>query len=473
MQRLRRMPLMLAMGIVAVLVLTGCGGSWIRVQNVGSAPATVVLTYLDEDGRVVTTDTRVLAPGAATNFPQRDNQNLPDGYEGSALIESDQPIIALRRVDMKGLTADMVDGGTLSIGSGGTSVYLPLVMNQAGPWQTWNSRFSIQNLSDSATACVTITYIGEGSGTPVGYDPAAPGEGRTDPACPSGGRPIEPRATLARGPDSFRAPAGFAGAVRIDSVSNARGVPAANISATAETWNDAFNLVTSYRGLNRSEAGSTVLLPLIEREVGPDASFNTFVHMQAADTARVVRVRLHIEGVDGSGAPVVKDSEFSFRGARSCVQVAPDETNCLTPGDALPSGFSGWARLEASSAITAVVERGSYFYGYGSYAGTAQSNGGSRIALPAVNRDSFLRIMAAGVGTASVTARYISEDGSQRTANFSVSGSTTVFVSNHVADGFDGAAFLEADRPIVVVASYGVGGAGPDRGLLYDGVPLP
>jgi hypothetical protein len=195
--------------------------------------------------------------------------------------------------------------------------------------------------------------------------------------------------------------------------------------------------------------------------------------MQAADTSRVVRVRLVIEGTDGSGAPVAKTSEFSFRGAKSCVQVANDGANCLLPGDALPSGFSGWARIEASAAISAVVERGSYFYGFGAYSGVSQSNAGRRIALPAVGHDSWLRIMTASGGATSVRARYVSEDGHQRSATISVSGSTTVFLSNQVEPGFDGAAILESDQPIIVVASYGVGGAGPDRGLLYDGIALP
>ena len=473
MQMPARLPFLLLASAIAALVLTGCGGSWIRVQNVGSSPATVTLTYLDAEGRVVTTDTRVVAPYASTNFPQQDNANLPAGYSGSAVIESDQPIIALRRVDMQGRSAEMVDGGALAIGSGGTAVYLPLIMNQAGPWQTWNSRFNIQNLSDTVTACVTITYISSATGTAVGFDPAEPSEGQTDPACPSGGRPIAPRATLNRTTSAFRAPAGFSGAVRIDSTSNSRSVPAASISATVENYNDSFNLLTSYRGLNRSEAGSTVLLPLIEREVGPDASFNTYFHMQAADTSRVVRVRLVIEGTDGAGAPVAKTSEFSFRGTKSCIQVANDGTNCLLPGDALPAGFSGWARIEASSAVSVVVERGSFFHGFGAYSGVSQSNAGRRIALPAVGYDSWVRIMTAGGGSTNVRARYISEDGKQRSSTISVSGSTTVFLSNQVEPGFDGAAVLESDQPIIVVASYGVGGAGPDRGMLYDGIALP
>ena len=154
-----------------------------------------------------------------------------------------------------------------------------------------------------------------------------------------------------------------------------------------------------------------MLLPLIEREVGPDASFKTHFDMQAADTSRVVRVRLVIEGTDGAGAPVAKTSEFSFRGTKSCIQVANDGTNCLLPGDALPAGFSGWARIEASSAVSVVVERGSFFHGFGAYSGVSQSNAGRRIALPAVGYDSWVRIMTAGGGSTNVRARYISEDG--------------------------------------------------------------
>ena len=134
-----------AFGILLLLLCSACGGQWIRVQNVGSGPATVVVTHLDAEGRIVTQESLEVAPGAAANFLLDSNDNLPAGHRGSSLIESNQPIVAIRQADRQGQSADMVDGETLSMRAGGTSLYLPMVMNRADPFQSWSSRINIQN----------------------------------------------------------------------------------------------------------------------------------------------------------------------------------------------------------------------------------------------------------------------------------------------------------------------------------------
>ncbi len=467
--------LALIVAIPLLVLASACRDPWIRVQNVGDSPANVTVTYLDKDGNTVAQDSRQVAPGAAVNFSQGRTSQLPDGYRGSALVESDQPIVALRRTDMKGSTADMVDGDTISTMTGGSQLYLPLVMSHGGPWNSWNTRFNLQNLSESAT-CVTLTYISSDTGDVEAVDP--PSRAAAPRECADGGRPLAPLATMFRDSDTFGVRSGFQGAVRIETSTSKLAKPgsAPAISATVDTWNATFNLLTSYHALDGSEMGTTVLLPLVEREVGPQSSYNTYFQIQSTVGSLPVNVQLHIEGVDASGTRVSKDNTLTLNGAMKCVQVANDSTNCLAAGDVLPSGFTGWARLVSARPIGVVVERGSYYYDFGSYRGIANSQAGRFVALPAVKRNSWLRILAADGGAANVRVRYVAPqlDGGEQSVVVGVNGLTTILLANEAAlpDGFDGSAILEADRPIVAVVAFDAGAGGGDRGLLYDGVTV-
>jgi hypothetical protein len=182
---------------------------------------------------------------------------------------------------------------------------------------------------------------------------------------------------------------------------------------------------------------------------------------------------MHIEGTDAAGTPVVRDSSFTFTGARSCAQVANDAANCLNGGEPLPTGFSGWARITASSAVAVVVQRGSYFGAFGTYPGISELAATNRIALPAVQHPGWFRIVPAGGGSANVRVRYFAADGAERSSQVAVNGVATVFQANALPGGWDGSAVLESDRPIAVVAFYDVGGAGVDRAFLYAGAPAP
>src|SRR5690349_5470913 len=76
----------------------GNENSWIRVQNIGSDNANVEIDYFDEAGKLAAKDTcpsatcPAMYPGSGWTFFQRDNPNLPQGFQGSAVISTDQPI---------------------------------------------------------------------------------------------------------------------------------------------------------------------------------------------------------------------------------------------------------------------------------------------------------------------------------------------------------------------------------------------
>ena len=202
----------------------GVENSWIRVQNIGAVAADVTVTYFNEDGAQMAKDEcpsaacGAVGPGQGWTFFQEGNPQLPPGYKGSAVVESDQPIVALQAKDIRRNGAFMVDGNTTTVQAGASTMYLPLIANRDGPQNDWNGRFALQNLSDTVTACVTLTYLSNYTDGEIAWDPYKPGDknGVKQRDCPNGGRPIAPRGTLFRDPDTFGLPANFTGSVRID-----------------------------------------------------------------------------------------------------------------------------------------------------------------------------------------------------------------------------------------------------------------
>src|SRR4051812_43684266 len=193
----------------------GNENSWIRVQNIGSDNANVEIDYFDESGKLAAKDScpsttcPTMYPGSGWTFFQRDNPSLPQGFQGSAVISTDQPIVALLAKDVYRGSLYSIGGSTMTTGVGSHRLYLPLVGKREGAAGTWNGRFVVQNMSDTVQACVTMTYLGTTTDDEIAWDPYRPGAASTTSAaatstgsptagCPSGGIAIAPRGSLFR-----------------------------------------------------------------------------------------------------------------------------------------------------------------------------------------------------------------------------------------------------------------------------------
>jgi hypothetical protein len=478
----------------------GQENSWVRVQNIGTSPATVTVTYYSEGGAQLAQDTcpsaacPPLGPGQGWTFFQQNHPELPAGYRGSALVESDQPIVALQAKDIRRNGAFLVDGNTTTIGAGSSKMYLPLIANRDGPQQDWNGRFAIENLSDSVTACVTLTYVSNYTDSEVAWDPYKLGSnGPKQSGCPNGGRPLAPHATLFRDPDSFGVPPGFTGSVRIETSKNAQGIAAADqpLTATADTWNSIYNPFASYRALNDGEMSQTILLPLVDREVGPQNAFSTYFELVNKDPTKAAFVRLRFEGfdLDHGNAFVTRDATIGIHAARLCFQARDDFANCLAPGDALPHNFVGTARITSSQPLGVIVSRSSkYADTFTNYRGFRPEDGSTRVLLPVLNKNygpygghngwnSFFRVLVADGGQAHVRIRYVGLDlpGGEQSYTVTAFREFTVFQQQEgiLPDGFAGTAILESDRPIVALANLSTDVFTGDTDLLYNGIPLP
>ena len=123
--------------------------STIQTYNMSAATANIILAFYREDGSLEKTLTDIIESDRSKIY-----FTLPvnEGFSGSVVISSDQPVAALSSMMNSGLTA----GGTyIGRNQGSAAVYLPLLMaNQDGGFNSW---FTVQNASAASTD-VTVNY---------------------------------------------------------------------------------------------------------------------------------------------------------------------------------------------------------------------------------------------------------------------------------------------------------------------------
>ena len=85
---------------VALPYITRASDGWstgILVYNPGGAPASASVTYYDAGGAPVAHEEDTVPAGATRSFYQQRATGLPDGFVGSALVQSPngQPLVAV------------------------------------------------------------------------------------------------------------------------------------------------------------------------------------------------------------------------------------------------------------------------------------------------------------------------------------------------------------------------------------------
>lgn len=155
--------LMLAMGSAPVAAQLGdVDNSSFTVQNVGTGPATVVVTFYDEAGNAITpnplnggkSNPFTLNPGESFEVYLPGIPGLANGRY-SVVISSDQPVVAIANLIGQNTAGTVFYNGSYSGASAGaTTMYLPAIVRA---YYGWNSLISIQNVGAAPTD-ITVTY---------------------------------------------------------------------------------------------------------------------------------------------------------------------------------------------------------------------------------------------------------------------------------------------------------------------------
>ena len=147
------------------------GGGWWsgqQVQNVGDADATISIVAYDKDSTDMYDDEQTVASGAAFTFsPFAGLTNLPDGFQGSAVVSADQPIKAIVNVTNLMVGTVGVDGGKAAAqyqGVDGAAVadtlYFPLAK---GDFYGATTTFYVQNAGDVAASFTGSFEMNDGN----------------------------------------------------------------------------------------------------------------------------------------------------------------------------------------------------------------------------------------------------------------------------------------------------------------------
>ncbi|MCJ7667745.1 MAG: hypothetical protein MUP04_05610 [Anaerolineae bacterium] len=144
---------------VSVAVTYADGGTWnssLQVQNLGTGPANIQVEYYDQSGVVQATQLFTdVQPGAMINVYQGSVTNLPDGFIGSAVVSSNEPIGGLGSLSANyGATGGYAYYSGVSEGS--NIAYAPTVLKQFGGGG-WNTEMAVQN-TGAGPATLTVEY---------------------------------------------------------------------------------------------------------------------------------------------------------------------------------------------------------------------------------------------------------------------------------------------------------------------------
>ncbi|MCL5958127.1 MAG: hypothetical protein M1358_02225 [Chloroflexi bacterium] len=392
------------------VVLRDAYGGWttgVGLQNAGSSPATIAVTYYAADGQAVLT-TNVTVPGRGYWGLYQGGEPLPLGFAGTAVVTSNQPIAAV--VNEIATTGQAMSyEGTAQPAN---TVYLPLIMKNA--YGGWTTGLTVQNTSDNP-ASVTVVYYND-DGTEAGRQTQdVPGRGYW---------------AVYHGSDLL--PPGFAGAAIVSS--NQPVVTVVNEVSSAGAM--------SYRGLSTPSAAA--YFPVLMNDAYGGWTTGLNVQNTTASPASVT-----LTYYDGSGGVVTSKS----------TTIPPLGLWAIFQGGAdLPSGYAGSGVLTSSQPVVAVVNEISA-NGSMSYAG--ENQGANRVYLPVMLNDAYggwttgAGILSLGSGSATIT--YFDASG-----NIVGNESKTLSPNSYwalyqggagLSPGYAGSAIVSSTSPLVVVVN--------------------
>jgi hypothetical protein len=164
---MKKLSILLIVALLSTLLVLPASAQTItwtsgfQVQNLSStAAASILIYYYNQDGTEAITPVSdsIAAMGSKTYFPI----HAADGFSGSVVVESTEPVVAIANtIGSTDTTANFYWASTESFASGAQTVNLPLIMRNNSGFSTW---FNVQN-AGATDATVSVSYIAGSSGT--------------------------------------------------------------------------------------------------------------------------------------------------------------------------------------------------------------------------------------------------------------------------------------------------------------------
>ena len=402
-----------------------------QIQNLASTPATITIKYFDSTGTEVTAATETAIPIAANDSIQRaqsNNTNLPAGFNGSVVIESDQPIAAIANQDALEGTVHYQGSYTGIDGAATASTFfLPVALKT---YFGYTTEISIQN-AGSANVDVTIHYFDD-----TGAEIAAAQDTKTG-LLPGGA------VRFSQGSNA-NLPANFNG--------SAKAVATGPIVAVVNQDNTTAFVQQTYNGFGSGNA--TLYIPVVMNSF---FGFNTAFQIQNVGT-----VATDIKATYSDGTEITRTG---IGPGQAAMFVQSQETHS--------SNYAGSAVITASQPIVGIVNQASAAKASSYNAFTASA---TNFILPAVMKayfsfNSAFQCLNVGAATADITATFT--DGVVVTQTGIGVNSPAQFVQANEghASNWAGGVKVTSTQPIVcIVNQEGPNGVG-DNSMSYNGVP--
>jgi hypothetical protein len=226
------------------------------IQNVGVSPANISVTAYDSASTSTYNSTYTVAVGSSVTFFASDISGVPSGFQGSAVVSSDQPIRAVVNVTNRQSGSNGVAGGTAAAQYGGidgsktgTTISFPLAKSPFGIKET---AFYIQN-AGSASATFVATFL---MGTSL-TDPAPVTYVYTSPTS------LAPGQMAVIIPADAGAPSGRIGSLRVTSAQPLAG------TVLEYANNESPNLILqAATGIASADASTRILFPVVKKQLG-------------------------------------------------------------------------------------------------------------------------------------------------------------------------------------------------------------
>jgi hypothetical protein len=425
------------------IAVKGAAGddSGIQVQNISGSTASVAIEYYDQAGNLIASDApQSVGAGNSLTFYQPTEPGLPFGFDGSAVVRSNQNVAAI--VNRVNYTGSLASAGSLTVPMAPTATQftVPLVY---GGMNGYITTLSVQNTS-GATATYTVNLQSN--------------VGSTGTATLSLTIPANAVRRVRVGTD-VAVPAGFIGTAVVTG--------SATLVAVGETRNASTSVWLGYGGV--ATGTTAVNAPLL---------FKNYDANMWVSGAQVANMSTTTVTVNGS----VKNRDDNTTYSLQTVTLGPNQGffyDMLTVAG-LPDNFVGSGIFTASGPIAVTAQEISAprqtGMGYNAF-----NAGTTRISIPLVFKnsnawDTGVQVQNLGAVPTSVLINYFSPLGGLLSSETQVAqpGDSVTFYQPSNASlpsGLVGSATVSSDgQPIVAITNEVNYLRGGDAAMAYEGI---
>lgn len=387
-----------------------------QVQNLSSTGANISISFYKLNEANAQTSVSDTIPGSGQKTYATLPSQVEAGFDGSAVIASDQRVAAIVNVNSPDLSLSFGGEAYVGVTEGSNSVSLPLLFKGSFGF---NSFFNVQNVGQTATQ-VTVTYSGGGLSSPVVVPAVTVNPGSAARFDVGGNANLPP---------------GFNGSATITSTASDIAAVATHVGPTtvliyngfaSGTTNPVFPLV------NSNNFGYLTGIALQNR--GAQASNVTVTYTANGATAATCTETLNIPGNGGSA--------FFAINAFSANDPTPNDDTCQNG-----STFVGSARVSANSANVELVGTVDQLNGGqrkgGTYSGFSEADATGTVVFPLINDRNFgffTGISLANVTdtAATVTCTYSGTSYKDENQALPARGTLTIVNANKIGNGYNG-----------------------------------